>query len=79
MGSRFILALYLYRIRHLASGRHSNMVIRILLAAALVLTGCAPIDPERVMGGKGTPTSEPRKLLDCDLIFPAPSKDTLAP
>jgi len=54
-------------------------VTRILLAAALILTGCAPINPDRLMGSKGTPTSEPRKLLDCDLIFPAPSKDTLAP
>jgi hypothetical protein len=52
---------------------------RILLAAALILTGCAPVDPKKLMGTKGTPTSEPRKLLDCDLIFPAPSKDTLAP
>jgi hypothetical protein len=55
-------------------------VTRILLAAALILTGCAPIDPDKFIGGsKGTPTSEPRKLVDCDLIFPAPSKDTLAP
>jgi hypothetical protein len=55
-------------------------MIRILLAAALILTGCTPIDPDKLVGGtKSTPTSEPRKLLDCDLIFPAPSKDTLAP
>jgi hypothetical protein len=51
-----------------------------LVAAILVtLTGCAPINPDRLMGSKGTPTSEPRKLLDCDLIFPAPASDTLAP
>jgi hypothetical protein len=49
------------------------------VAAALILTGCAPIDPDKLMGTKGTPTSEPRKLLDCDLIFPAPAQDTLAP
>jgi hypothetical protein len=55
------------------------MMIRILLAAALIVTGCAPIDPDKLMGTKGTPTSEPRKLLDCDLIFPAPASDTLAP
>jgi len=55
-------------------------VTRVLLAAALVLTGCAPVDPDKLIGGsKGTTTSEPRKQLDCDLIFPAPSKDTLAP
>jgi hypothetical protein len=52
----------------------------VVLAAALILTGCAPIDPDKLIGGsKGTPTSEPRKLLDCDLIFPAPASDTLAP
>jgi hypothetical protein len=46
-------------------------MIRTLLAAALILTGCAAdIDP--------TAIPEPRKL-DCNLIFPAPSPDTLAP
>ena len=52
------------------------MVARILLAAALILTGCAPINlhPTEVM-----PTTAPKKLLDCDLIFPAPSPDTLKP
>lgn len=57
-------------------------MIRILLAAALILTGCAPIDVDKVMGRTdGTPVSEPapQKLLDCDLIFPAPAADTLAP
>jgi hypothetical protein len=56
------------------------MVIRILLAAALILTGCAPIDPDELMGRTvSTPTTAPKKLLDCDLIFPAPAQDTLAP
>jgi hypothetical protein len=51
---------------------------RILLAAALILTGCAPTDQlDQIMGRTdGTPTTQ---QLDCDLIFPAPSKDTLAP
>jgi len=49
---------------------------RILLAAALILTGCAPIDPEKLMGGTPTTTTQ---QLDCDLIFPAPAQDTLAP
>ena len=53
-------------------------MIRILLAAALVLTGCAPINlnlhPTEVM-----PTTAPKKLLDCDLIFPGPAQDTLTP
>ena len=50
-------------------------MIRILLAAALILTGCAPINlhPTEVM-----PTTAP-KLLDCNLIFPAPAQDTLKP
>jgi hypothetical protein len=57
-----------------------NVAIIHALTAALILTGCAPIDPDKLVGGtKGTPTSEPRKLLDCDLIFPAPAQDTLAP
>ena len=48
---------------------------RILLAAALILTGCAPIDPEKLMGGiEGTPMPTPQKL-DCNLIFPAPTPD----
>jgi predicted small secreted protein len=55
-------------------------MIRILLAAALVLTGCAPINTDEVMGRTvSTPTTAPKKLLDCDLIFPAPARDTLAP
>jgi hypothetical protein len=58
----------------------AKCVATVIAPIALILTGCAPIDPDKVIGGsKGTPTSEPRKLLDCDLIFPAPSKDTLAP
>jgi len=44
---------------------------RILLAAALILTGCqTPVTP--------TAVPAPQKI-DCDLIFPAPSRDTLAP
>jgi hypothetical protein len=47
---------------------------RILLAAALILTGCAPSDQlDQIMGRTdGTPVSEPRKI-DCDLIFPPAS------
>ena len=50
-------------------------MIRILLVA-LILTGCAPINlhPTEVM-----PTTAPKKLLDCDLIFPGPAQDTLTP
>jgi hypothetical protein len=53
---------------------------RILLATALILTGCAPTDQlDQIMGRTdGTPTTTSQSL-DCDLIFPAPSKDTLAP
>jgi hypothetical protein len=55
-------------------------MIRILLAAALILSGCAPSDElDQIMGRTdGTATTAP-KLLDCDLIFPAPAQDTLAP
>jgi hypothetical protein len=54
-------------------------VTRILLAIALILTGCAPADLDPIMGRTdGTATSTPQKL-DCDLIFPAPAKDTLTP
>ena len=47
-------------------------MIRILLAAVvLILTACqTPITPKAVPA--------PQKL-DCDLIFPAPAQDTLAP
>jgi hypothetical protein len=53
---------------------------RILLAAALILTGCAPTDQlDEIMGRtNGTPTTT-TQTIDCDLIFPAPSKDTLTP
>jgi len=45
----------------------------------LVLTGCAPVDPEKLMGGiEGTPIPAPQKL-DCNLIFPAPTPDTVKP
>jgi hypothetical protein len=54
-------------------------VTRIFLAAALILTACAPIDPEKLMGGiEGTPMPTPQKL-DCNLIFPAPTPDTVTP
>jgi len=54
-------------------------VTRIILAAALILTGCAPTDQlDQIMGRTdGTPTTS-TESIDCDLIFPAPSKDTLA-
>ena len=48
-------------------------MIRILLVAALILTGCAPVDLDQIMGRTdGTPTTAPQKL-DCDLIFPPAS------
>ena len=54
---------------------------RAALAAVVLLavTGCAPIDPEKLMGGiEGTAIPAPQKL-DCDLIFPAPPPDPVAP
>ena len=53
-------------------------MVRILLAAALILTACAPINlhPTEEMP---TAVPAPKKLLDCDLIFPAPAQDTLTP
>jgi len=54
-------------------------VTRVLLAVALIVTGCAPVDLDPIMGRTdGTPTTTTQSI-DCDLIFPAPSKDTLAP
>ena len=55
-------------------------MIRILLAAALILTGCAPSDQlDQIMGRTDrTPTTAPQRI-DCNLIFPAPSPDSLAP
>jgi hypothetical protein len=51
----------------------------ILLAAALILTACAPADLDPIMGRTdGTATTTPQKL-DCDLIFPAPAQDGIAP
>ncbi len=53
--------------------------LSIALAAALILTGCAPINMDPIMGRTdGTATSTPQKL-DCDLIFPQPAEDTLTP
>jgi hypothetical protein len=55
-------------------------VTRILLAAALILTGCAPSDQlDQIMGRTDGTSTITTQQLDCDLIFPAPSKDTLAP
>ena len=53
---------------------------RILLAAALILTACAPSHQlDQIMGRTdGTASSTPQKL-DCDLIFPQPAQDTLTP
>jgi hypothetical protein len=50
-------------------------VTRILLAAALILTGCAPVDLDQIIGRTdGTPTTSSQSI-DCDLIFPAASVD----
>ena len=49
------------------------------VAILLLLTGCAPINPDELMGRTISTPTTPAKLLDCDLIFPAPSPDTLAP
>ena len=74
------MVLRLHGLQHLGSGGAGDMVTRILLAAALILTGCAPIDPDELMGRTvSTPTTEPKKMLDCDLIFPAPAQDALTP
>ena len=73
------MAVHLHGDQHLATGSNRVMV-RIVLVAALVLTGCAPIDPEKLMGGtEGTPIPAPSPKLDCDLIFPAPPPDPVAP
>ena len=51
-----------------------------LAALLLTLIGCAPSDQlDQIMGRTdGTPTTTSQSL-DCDLIFPAPAQDTLAP
>lgn len=47
---------------------------------ALILTGCAPTDMDQIMGRtEGTAVPAPAPKLDCDLIFPAPARDTLKP
>ena len=49
--------------------------MRILAAVAIVvlLTGCAPVNLDPIMGRTtGTPTTEPQ-TLHCDLIFPPAS------
>ena len=56
--------------------------MRAALAAAMLvlITGCAPINPDELMGRTvNTTTTLPKKILDCDLIFPAPAQDTLTP
>lgn len=57
-----------------------KIIAIVAFAAALILTGCAPSDQlDQIMGRTdGTATTAPQKL-DCDLIFPAPTQDTLAP
>ena len=44
------------------------------IAIAALLTACAPVNLDPIMGRatEGTPTSQPQKL-DCDLIFPPAS------
>ena len=54
-------------------------LIALAAAVLIVLTGCAPIDPEKLMGRtEGTAIPAPQKL-DCDLIFPAPPPDPVTP
>jgi hypothetical protein len=52
----------------------------ILFATALTVTGCGTTDQlDQIMGRTdGTPTTTTQSI-DCDLIFPAPAQDTLAP
>ena len=44
------------------------------IAIFVLLTGCAPVNLDPIMGRTtaGTPTTEPQKL-HCDLIFPPAS------
>jgi hypothetical protein len=75
------MVLRLHGYQHLGTCGVGDMVTYAALAAiVLFVTGCAPTDQlNQIMGRtEGTPTSAPQQL-DCDLIFPAPSKDTLAP
>lgn len=45
----------------------------IVTVVALILTGCAPLDVDKIMGRTdGTAIPAPQKL-DCDLIFPPAS------
>jgi len=51
-----------------------------LTLAALILTGCAPAGLDDIMGRtEGTAVPAPAQKLDCDLIFPAPARDTPRP
>ena len=55
------------------------MRLAIIVAVALILNGCAPIDPEKLIGGtKGTAVPAPQKL-DCNLISPASTPESVAP
>jgi hypothetical protein len=48
--------------------------------AVITLTGCAPVDMDQIMGRtEGAPIPAAPQKLDCDLIFPQPSRDTLTP
>jgi hypothetical protein len=49
-------------------------MVRTVLAAALILTGCASMSGRT----EGTAIPAPQKL-DCDLIFPAPAPDPFTP
>ena len=46
------------------------------VAILVLLTGCAPVNLDQIMGRttSGTPTTEPQ-TLHCDLIFPPASVD----
>ena len=52
------------------------MRLAIMVAViTLLLTGCAPVDMDQIMGRTdGTAVVEPQKL-DCDLIFPPVTVD----
>ena len=45
------------------------------VAIVVLLTGCAPVNLDQIMGRttSGTPTTEPQTAVHCDLIFPPAS------
>ncbi len=59
------------------------MTVKTIAAVVIVvlLTGCKTGADLVLPSAEGTATMpvEPRQQLDCDLIFPAPSPDTLKP